>query len=118
MASGTAGATITAGQAIYLDSSTSTLKLCDADASVTAAACVGVALHASLSGQPLQYLTGGQITIGATVAIGTIYVAAATAGGIAPSTDLASGWFTAIIGIATTAAIITVSLNVGGVAVP
>ena len=84
---GTAGATITAGQAIYLDSTTSTLKLADADASTAAAYGVGIALHASLSGQPLSYVSGGFFTPGATLTKGQVYCVSATAGGIAPISD-------------------------------
>ena len=113
-----AGASITAGQAVYFDTSTNTWKLCDANASATASALGGVALHAAASGQPLAVLKSGNITIGATVAVGTIYVASATAGGIAPASDLASGWYTAILGIAISTSVIAVGIQRGGVAVP
>lgn len=115
---GIAGATITAGQAVYLDSTTNTIKLADANASSAASTAVGIALHGAASGQPIKYQTGGQITIGATVAVGTIYVVSGTAGGIAPSTDLASGWYTNILGVATTTGIITMGIQNSGVAVP
>lgn len=88
---GTAGATITAGQAIYLDSATSTLKLADADSSTATAYGVGIALHAALSGQPLTYVYGGYYTPGATLTKGAFYCVSATAGGIAPSSDLTTG---------------------------
>lgn len=91
-ASGTAGATITAGQALYLDSATSTLKLAQCDATAAEYAVVGIALHGSLTGQPLVYArTGSTINIGATTAKTTTYVLSATAGGIAPQADLTSG---------------------------
>jgi hypothetical protein len=116
---GTAGAAVTAGQVVYADSATNTYKLADnnsgtADARVPA----GIALHAAASGQPLAILTAGLITIGATVAIGTIYVLSATAGGIAPAADLASGNYSSVLGIATTAAMIDVNIDTSGVAVP
>jgi hypothetical protein len=115
---GTAGATITAGQTVYYDSTTTTYLLADANASgkdVTA----GIALNGASSGQPLVVFTGGVINPGATVVVGTIYVQSATPGGIAPSTDLASGWKTTILGVGTTAAQITVSkIIASGVAVP
>lgn len=91
-ANGTAGATITAGQALYLDSTTSTLKLAQCDGTAAEYAVVGVALHGSLSGQPLTYArTGATINIGATTAKTTTYVLSATAGGVAPQADLVSG---------------------------
>lgn len=84
---GTAGTTITAGQSIYLDSTTSTLKLADADASTAASYGVGIAMHAALSGQPLAYVYGGFFTPGATLTKGQWYCVSATAGGIAPISD-------------------------------
>lgn len=71
--SGTCGAVaITAGQAVYLDSTTATLLLSDHGASGTAR-CDGIALNSAGVGQPVQYLTAGNITIGATVSIGEPY---------------------------------------------
>lgn len=114
-ASGTAGATITAGQALYLDSVTNTLKLCDADLSAAGADCVGIALHGSLSGQPIKYQVDGTITIGATVVLGRSYWASATAGGIAPVGDVASPLRATLIGVATTTAVLTLKLYTSGV---
>jgi hypothetical protein len=89
---GIAGAAITAGQALYLDSSTGTYKLADNnDTSAALAVVRGIALHAAASGQPIKLQTRGPITIGATVASGSVYVLSATAGGIAPVADLATG---------------------------
>lgn len=117
--SGIAGATITAGQTLYQDASDSNeLKPADSNAGASTSAAVGIALHAALTGQPIKYVKSGSITIGATVAVGTIYVVSNNAGGIAPSSDLAQGWYTTILGIATTTAIIDVSIKSGGVAVP
>src|SRR5687767_15673944 len=83
--SGTAGATITAGQTVYLDSVTNTLKLAQCDGTAAEAACVGIALHASLTGQPLEYAGhGAVINIGATTAKTTTYLVGAAAGGVAP----------------------------------
>lgn len=112
-----AGATITAGQLVYLDSS-GLWQLSDANSAAAAKTIGGVSLHASLNGQPLAVQVDGAITIGATVAVGTIYVLSGTAGGIAPSTDLASGMTTCILGVATSATVITMKVNNSGVAVP
>lgn len=90
---GIAGATITAGQAVYKDSSDSDkLKLADADA-VASAAGVGIALHGAAAGQPLRYQKGGIITPGATLTKGEHYFVSTTAGGLCPLADLASGDF-------------------------
>lgn len=118
-ADGIAGASITAGQAVYLDSSTNTVKLADADtAGATAGVAVGIALHAAASGQPIKYQTGGQITIGATVTVGRVYIVSSNAGGIAPDADALTGWYKTILGVGITTAIIAMGIQVSGVAVP
>jgi len=116
---GTAGATITAGQWLYKDSTDSNqLKLADTDASQAAATCVGVALHAALDNQPIRYQTEGNLDCGGTTVVGTIYVLSGTAGGIAPAADLASSDWTTVLGIGTTSTNLLMSLKVSDVQVP
>lgn len=113
-----AGATITAGQTVYLDTSTNTWLLADCDSSATTAVLAGVALNGAASGQPLHVLTAGQLTAGATVTVGEIYVLSGTAGGIAPEGDLASGDYVSVLGVGISATVIDVKLHVSGVQVP
>ena len=110
VAQGTAGASITAGQTVYLDSATTTIKLADANLSSAASTVVGIALHAASSGQPILYQTDGVITLGSVLTAGLIYVNSATAGAIAPSADLTSTWRTSILGVALTSS--TLKLNI------
>jgi hypothetical protein len=115
---GTAGASVTAGQPVYKDATDSgKLKAADADAQASSV-CVGIALHAASTDQPLEYLTSGPIDIGATVTVGQIYVVSTTAGGIAPYSDLASGDYVTVIGVGTTTGRIEVRLNVSQIAKP
>lgn len=109
-ANGTAGATITAGQLLYLDAGTNTYKLADANASEAAATVAGIALHAALSGQPIRFQIAGDITIGGTLTVGGIYVASATAGGLAPVADLTTGMYTTVVLIGRTSTIGTIVL--------
>lgn len=113
-----AGATVTAGQTVYLDTTTNTWKLADANASVLTAALGGVALHGAAAGQPLAVITRGGYNPGATAVVGMIYVLSATAGGIAPMGDAVTGWYTSILGVATTASNIQVNIQNSGVAKP
>lgn len=85
-----AGATITAGKSVYLDTAGLwQLCICNSTAVLAGSGLTfGVALHASLSGQPLAVQTGGSITIGATVVAGGVYCISSTSGGIAPLADL------------------------------
>lgn len=116
-ATGIAGASITAGQTLYRDPTAFTLKLADANASATTATVEGIALHAAATGQPITYQFAGELTIGATVVAGTVYVLSANAGGICPAADLASGHRTSILGVAKSTSVLTVHLFNSGTAV-
>lgn len=98
---GIAGATITAGQPVYEDSADSSkFKLADNNASASTAKCVGIALHGAASGQPLTIVEeDDDFTAGATLAVG-IYALSATAGGICPVADLASGNYPVVLFVA------------------
>lgn len=101
--SGTLGGTVTAGMAVYLDSTTTTWKAADANASAATAAAKGIALTGGVSGQSVIVCTGGTLDPGFTVDVAKIYVVSATAGGIAPAADIVTGWRTTILGIGITA---------------
>jgi hypothetical protein len=111
-ATGTAGAALTAGQTLYIDTADNdTLKLFDADSGTVAVRTLaGVALHAAATGQPIRYATAGPVTIGATTAPGRVYVGSDTAGGIMPEEDLDIGDYTAILGYATNATTIVLDI--------
>jgi hypothetical protein len=113
-ANGTAGATITAGQAVYLDTTTTTYKLAHASTNSSTPKAAGIALNAATANQPLVICTGGTLTIGAGT-VGKIYVVSANnAGGVAPSSDLTTGWYTTILGVVTASNTLTVKINVSG----
>jgi hypothetical protein len=113
---GIAGATVTAGQPVYKDSTASN-KLKPADADVLAsAAAVGIALHGASADQPLKYATGGNLTLGAVMTAGAVYVVSTTAGGIAPVADLGSGDFVTLLGIATSTSNLKLSISVSATA--
>lgn len=100
---GVAGATITAGQALYADAGDGNkLKLADADASAAASTVVGIALHAALSGQPITYATADDdFTHGLTgVSTADIIILSSTAGALCPAADLSSGEFPVVVMVA------------------
>jgi hypothetical protein len=103
---GIAGEAITAGQVVYLDSTTNLYKLFDADLTAANAASPRVALNTAAISQPVRVAGTGTITIGAGAAPtrGVVYVAGATAGSINPAADLATGWKVAVIGVGGTTA--------------
>ena len=86
---GVAGATIVAGQTVYLDSSTNTYKLADCGAAATDA-MEGFALTGASATQPVKVLTGGAIT-GTGFTAGESYFLSTTAGSICLYADLVGG---------------------------
>jgi hypothetical protein len=110
-----AGAAITQGQAVYLDPASGTVKLATATGTVITSALIGIALQAAAVGQPVRVMFGGNITIGAVVVVGKIYVLSQNAGNIAPEADLAAGWYTGTVGVAITAAKLALAVRSFGV---
>jgi len=92
---GTAGATITAGQLLYFDSTAQQWKLADANLSEAAATVAGLAASGGASGQQIiVVLYDDDLTVGGTLSTSApIYVLSGTAGGIAPVADLTTGWY-------------------------
>lgn len=87
------GEAITQGQPIALDESDSKVYRSDANSATAARQTVtAIALSAGSANQLIVGQTDGIIQIGGTTSQGVPYVASATAGGIAPHTDLAAGW--------------------------
>jgi hypothetical protein len=116
---GTAGATITAGQVVYLDATDGEFKLADSDSATAAVRSpYGIALNGASDGQPLAVLRRGPITIGGTMTAGlAYYLSKATPGGICPVADIASGGYSVILGIATSTTVLDVKIQESGVAV-
>lgn len=87
---GVAGASITAGQCVYVDTA-NLVKLAQCDGTAAEADAVGIALNAAGTGQTVAYATSGSIiNIGATTAKTTTYLVAETAGGVAPQADIST----------------------------
>lgn len=115
---GTLGATVTAGQVVYLDTTVDKYKLADANGASPLFTIAGIALNGGGDGQPVSIAVGGDIDPGFTVTVGSVYVLSATAGGIAPVADLTTGWRTGILGVGTTASNLKLNIINSGVAVP
>lgn len=98
-----AGATITAGQ--VLTTSAASRAILASDASAALARVTGIALHGAANDQPIEYQSGGDIDLGATLAEGKHYVLS-TDGGIAPVDDIAGGEFASYIGFAISTSIL------------
>ena len=116
---GVAGASITAGQSVYIDTSDSNkIKLADANGTAPANTFAGIALNAASSGQPVSYCTNDSsgFTIGATVLAGDTIWLSPTAGGITKTeSDLIAGCTKIVIGNMLTTTTMNLNPNVGGV---
>jgi hypothetical protein len=115
-----AGEAITQGQPVYLSTVDSKYYKADANASVTTAKAVGIAITpAGADGWfVMQEGANGLVNLGATLTVGETYVVGATAGQVNPIGDLSSGHYPCILGTATTTALIQTLYSFTGVAKP
>lgn len=114
---GTAGATITAGQVVYLDSADRRYKLADSNSATAAArAPRGIALNGAASGQPIAVQTAGDLTIGGTLTAGVAYYLSDSPGGVCPVADIGSGEYSVLLGMAKSASVLAVNIQASGVA--
>lgn len=113
---GTAGATITAGDAVYKSSTTNTVLLADSNsATVEARTADGIALNGASSGQPVEYQTSGDMTMNAVLTANTAYFLSDTPGGICPIADIGAGEFLQLLGIAKSTTVLMMLLATTGV---
>lgn len=111
-----AGATLTAGQVVYKAASDGKLKLADNDnATSEIRSAYGITLNGAADGQPVSVLKKGPLTLNAVLTAGTTYVLSATAGGIAPQADVASGDDVIILGVAKSTTVLEVNIVDTGV---
>jgi len=115
------GEAITQGQCVYRLSTDGEWYKAQCDDSAAASGYgtgCGIALTAGSNGQPGKVQRNGVINMGATLTVGTIYVVSATAGGVAPSTDLVGTNYCTVLGVARTAALLELNPCAGGAAIP
>lgn len=113
-----AGATLTAGQAVYVDTSVSIasgqIKLASVTGTGLSTQVIGFAANGAAAGQPVKVVIrdpslklGGAVTIGLVVVLGVN-------GAVNPSADIVSTWYAAVLGIG----IDTTHINFGGTRLP
>lgn len=113
---GVAGAALTAGQVVYLDSATGSYKLADSNGAAALRSPVGIALNGAAPGQPVLIALSGPVTIGATMTAGVAYYLSDTPGGICPVADVGSGEYSTILGIATSTTVLNLKIQESGAA--
>lgn len=106
-----AAATIAAGEVVYLDAN-SRYNLADTD---SATALVrkprGIALNGGAAGQPIQIIRSGDVTLGSVLTRAVAYYLSGNPGKIAPIADVATGDYTAILGLAISATVLRVDIQ-------
>lgn len=112
---GIAGATETAGQAVYRDDTDRKYKLGDNNGAAALRKVRGITLNGGANGQPMAILKRGDITIGGTLVAGSIYCLSAAPGAICPQADVASGSDVVVIGVAKSTSVLHVDIQQPGV---
>jgi hypothetical protein len=111
------GDTIAAGKTITVVDRLA--ELSDADASAALAATEGIAITPGVDAGFGLIATGGSvILVGATLTVGTLYIASDTPGGIKPIADAVTGDYITLIGTASTATQLDLAINATGIQVP
>lgn len=115
--SGTAGETIAAGKAIVLDPTSHKYMLADSNSATAALRTAdGIALNSASLNQPIDGMSEGDLTLGATLTANTPYYLSDTPGGICPIADVGSGEYLCQIGIAKSTTVLSVAIRATGVA--
>jgi len=116
--SGIAGEAVTAGQTIYINSTTNRVMLADTN-SATAEARVakGVALNGAAAEQPVTYIKEGDLTVNAVLTKGVGYYLGGAGGAIVPVADLTTGDYTCFLGIAKSTTVLAIKIQSAGVAI-
>lgn len=115
---GIAGEAISAGQPIYINSTTNRVMLADTN-SATAEARIskGIALNGGSAEQPVAFIKEGDLTVGAVLTKGVAYYLGGAPGAIVPVADLTTGDYTCILGIAKSTSVLGVKIQSAGVAI-
>lgn len=108
---------ITAGQTVYQDTTDPTkVGLYDADSGTAVKKVLyGVALNGAAINQPVVVQISGEIVIGGTVAVGTVYLGSDVAGGVRPDADRNTGDSVSILGVGKSATTILMGINNSGI---
>ncbi|MBB5664747.1 hypothetical protein GGE68_002944 [Rhizobium leguminosarum] len=121
---GIAGATIAAGDIVYLDSTTTgKWQLADSDAAAAEArgltGNIGMALNSAALNQPVVVaMPGTQVTVGAVLTAGTAYYLSDTPGKLCPVADITGGDYFTLMGLAASTTVLNLDVQYSGVASP
>jgi hypothetical protein len=114
------GATVTAGQLVYLDSN-NRWQLMDSNAASTGNGVTdtrGIALHGGANTQPAAVVTADpDFTPGGTLTNAAAYYASPNAGALAPAADITTGNYAVFMGVAKSTTKLNLNPTAAGIAV-
>lgn len=111
-----AGATVAAGDMVYVEAASGKYKLADADsATQEVQETSGMALNGAADGQPVAVCTGGDVALGSVLTAGARYYLSSTAGKVQPEADLSSGEEINLVGLAKSATVLSIRITRPGV---
>ena len=116
LGTGTSEGTITAGDVVYLNTSTSRYALADADVEATSVVA-GIALNGASASQPFDFIKSGTLTVGAQATTGLVYYLSPTAGQFDDAVPASSDYVTTL-GIGLTSTTISINIHVSGALKP
>jgi hypothetical protein len=103
-------AAIAQGVPVYLDPSTNTVIACTSSTTALQSQIFGVTVSSAAPGQPINVQTRGDLTIGATVAVGTAYYTSVSLGLIDSAAGVSSN-FTGLVGIGISTTVIRLAIT-------
>lgn len=110
------GATISPGQPLYQDSADDEFKLADANASAATANAKGIAITPGVdTGYGLIAKGGSIILVGTTMVVGEQYYVSPTAGSIIASSELTTGDYVTLLGVAATTTQLNLTIKATGI---
>jgi hypothetical protein len=110
-----AGEAITQGQPVYQSSVDEKYYRCDSNASEEAAQCVGIATSpAAADGDYVTICRSGIINLGATLTQAEAYAVGATAGSVVPTSDLTTGDYITLLGVAISTSELLLDISITG----
>lgn len=110
------GATVAAGNPLYVDSADNLSKLADSNASAATAAAKYIAITPGVSGGFGLVAKGGSIIlVGTTMVVGETYYVSQTAGSIIATNELATGDYVTRLGTASSATQLDLAIQATGI---
>lgn len=109
------GENITQGQLLYKKSADGKYYKADANVSAEAAAASGIAMTPGATDGYGVMASSGLVDLGATLTLGETYYVSDTAGAIMPAADVSTGEYVTQLGIATTTALLQLTILASGV---